>query len=641
MHPLEPLTPEEIEKVRDVLVREERVRGTTRFVSVALHEPPKAAVLAFEGGAEVEREAFVVLRERRERLTYEAIVSLTRDEVVSWRAVEGVQPMVTLEELAAVDGVVRRDRRWQEALRRRGVTDLSLAVVSGWPLGNRGPEDGPERGRFLLPLTAVRSGSDDDAGAHPVEGLLVRVDLDRMRVVDVEDHGVVDLPPATGSYTPDGIRRPENVPWFPDGPRRDLRPLRIEQPDGWSFTVEGHEVRWQKWRFRIGFTAREGLVLHQVGYEDGGRVRSILYRASLSEMFVPYGDPRPTHRVKGVMDVGEYGIGLSTNRQRLGCDCLGAIRYLDAWVNDAGGRPSRIENAICMHEEDCGVLWKRHDARTGRTEVRRSRRLVVSATATIGNYEYLYAWHLYQDGTIEHRVRLTGVISTGALPAGELPAHGTLVAPGLYGPHHQHFFCVRLDMAVDGVENSVYECDSVPLPPGDENPLGNAWRVEARLLARESEARRQVSPQTARHWRVVNPGRRNRVGQPVAYQLQPGENVPLLCSPDSPFARRAGFATSHLWVTAYDPAERYAAGDYPNQHPGGTGLPAYVAADRPLEGADVVLWYTFGAHHVVRPEDWPVMPAVTAGFQLRPSGFFDGSPALDVPVPEPDGCAAT
>ena len=106
---------------------------------------------------------------------------------------------------------------------------------------------------------------------------------------------------------------------------------------------------------------------------------------------------------------------------------------------------------------------------------------------------------------------------------------------------------------------------------------------------------------------------------------------------------RAGFTTRHLWVTPYDRGQRFPAGDYPNQHPGGDGLPAYAAADRPLENTDVVVWYVFGAHHIVRPEDWPVMPAQHIGFMLKPNGFFDGNPGLDVPMPEhchvPDGAA--
>ena len=152
-------------------------------------------------------------------------------------------------------------------------------------------------------------------------------------------------------------------------------------------TVRGHEVKWQKWSFRVGFTQREGLVLHTIGYEDGGRVRPIIYRASLAEMTVPYGDPSVTQYRKNAFDVGEYGLGMMVNSLELGCDCLGEIYYFDVALCSNSGEVLKLPNVICMHEEDFGILWKHMDFRTGTAEVRRSRRLVVSFIATIGNYE--------------------------------------------------------------------------------------------------------------------------------------------------------------------------------------------------------------------------------------------------------------
>ena len=227
------------------------------------------------------------------------------------------------------------------------------------------------------------------------------------------------------------------------------------------------------------------------------------------------------------------------------------------------------------------------------------------------------------------------VVGTRRVGDGAVPPWGELVAPGVYGPIHQHFFNVRLDPVIDGPRNSVYEIDTVADPPGPENPHRNAFRARPTLLARESLAQRMVEPRAARFWRIVNVSSRNRLGGPVGYRLMPGENVPPFAAPEASVSRRAGFMTKHLWVTRYDPAERYAAGEYPNQHAGGAGLPAYAAADRPLEDTELVVWYTFGAHHVVRPEDWPVMPAVSLGFMLKPDGFFDRSPALDVPPSVP------
>jgi primary-amine oxidase len=637
-HPLDPLTPAEIEAATATLKQVRGLGSSARFVYVTLHEPPKERVLSFREGDPIDREASVLLRDREQRRTFEAVVSVSGGEVRSWRELSGIQPPIMFEEFLAVEEAVKKDPRWQEALRRRGVTDFDNVMIDPWSLGYNGPEDAADRGRLIRPLTWIRrKGPDDNGYGHPVEGLVLRFDLDRMEVVDIEDHGVVPLPTRSANYTAEGISDTDNFPRFPAGPRSDLKPIEITQPDGTSFEVDGHEVRWQKWRFRIGFTPREGLVLYTIGYQDGDRLRPIIYRASLAEMFIPYGDPRPTHYRKNVFDMGEYGVGMLCNSLELGCDCLGEIRYFDAHVNDNDGGVTTIGNAICMHEEDFGILWKHTDFRTLKAQVRRSRRLVVSTIATVGNYEYGYFWYFYQDGTIGYEIKLTGVISNGAIEEGVRPEHGAVVAPGVYGPHHQHFFCVRLDMMVDGLQNSVYECDSVAVAPGPANPHGNAWVVTSELLDRESRAQRLADQQKGRFWKVVNPSQINALGDPVGYKLEPGPGTPPFYQPDAYPLQRSQFTTRNLWVTPYDPSQLFPAGDYPNQHPGGDGLPAYTAADRPLEDSDLVLWHTFVAHHVVRPEDWPVMPVTYVGFHLKPWGFFTGNPGLDVPVA--DHCA--
>jgi primary-amine oxidase len=373
------------------------------------------------------------------------------------------------------------------------------------------------------------------------------------------------------------------------------------------------------------------LVLHTIGYEDGGRVRPIIYRASLAEMTVPYGDPSITQYRKNAFDVGEYGLGMMVNSLELGCDCLGEIYYFDVALCSNSGEVLKLPNVICMHEEDFGILWKHMDFRTGTAEVRRSRRLVVSFIATIGNYEYGYYWYFYQDGSLEFEMKLTGILSTAALPPGETSKYGTLLAPQLYAPIHQHFVCLRLDMMVDGPHNSVYEVHTEAEPPGPDNPYGNAFYARRTLLKTEQEAQRVIDPLSARYWQIANPDSLNRLGQPVAYKLMPGDNVLPFARPEASVSQRAGYMSKHLWVTPYRPAEQFAAGDYPNQHSGGDGLPRWTQANRSIENTNVVVWYTMGAHHVPRLEDWPVMPVTRIGFMLKPAGFFDRNPALDVP----------
>ncbi|MGB3135524.1 MAG: primary-amine oxidase [Nodosilinea sp.] len=618
-HPLAPLSPEEIAAAVAILRQEKSLGDSARFVSVALSEPTKAAVLGFKPGDAIAREAFAVLLDNATAQTYEAIVSLSEGKVTSWQHIPDVQPSIMLDEFVECEEAVKASPEFQAAIARRGITDPSLVMVDPWSAGSYGLGD--EKGvRLSRALCWVRANPTDNGYARPIEGVIPVVDLNKMEVIRVEDHGVVPLPPTDGNYSQEYVKN------F----RQDLKPLEIIQPEGPSFTVEGHQIRWQKWKMRIGFTPREGLVLYTISYNDGGEERPILYRASLVEMTVPYGDPQPHHYRKNAFDVGEYGVGTLANSLTLGCDCLGEIHYFDAFMTNSRGEVAQIEHAVCLHEEDFGVLWKHVDWRTEETEVRRSRRLVISFIATVGNYEYGFFWYFYQDGTIQYEVKLTGMVSTAAVAPGETPKYGTLIAPQLCAPVHQHIFNVRMDMCVDGLQNSVYEVDIEP-EEDEHNPYGNAFYAKSTLLDTELAAQRLFDPMKGRYWKIVNTTETNAMGYPTAYKLMPGENTMPLARPSASVMKRATYMTKHLWVTPYAEDERFPAGDYPNQHPGGAGLPQWTEGDRPVENTDLVVWYTFAHSHVPRAEDWPVMPVAYIGFMLKPLNFFNENPANDVP----------
>jgi primary-amine oxidase len=482
-HPLDPLSAEEIRAAVHTLRAQGAGGASLRFVSVNLHEPDKAELEAMGAGGSLDRRAFIVVIDLDARRVFEAVASLRDGLLLSCVERRGVQPGIIIEEFILCENAVKADPRWRAALTRRGITEFDNAIVDPWSAGAYGDEGFPDR-RLAQALTWIR-GSEADVGyGRPVEGVIAFVDLEKMEVLEVIEDAEVPLPPLTGFYTAGSI-----------GPaREDLKPLEIVQPRGPSFTVDGYEVRWQRWRFRVGFTSREGLVLHQLAYEDNGRVRPILYRASLSEMQVPYGDPTKTHSKKNVFDVGEYGIGRMANSLTLGCDCLGSIHYFDAHMASMAGEAETIENAVCMHEEDYGILWKHTDWRTNHCEVRRSRRLVISFFATVGNYDYGFFWYLYQSGEIQLEVKLTGCLSVGAFPPGAQPSHGVLVAPQLYAPIHQHYFNFRLDMDIDGTANSVYEVNTVADPPGPANPYGGSFRPVYTLIRSEAEAARDAGP---------------------------------------------------------------------------------------------------------------------------------------------------
>ena len=623
-HALDPLSADEIRTVVEVLRARDDVTDATRFAYIGLHEPDKQALLS---GAAVDREARVVVVPGPESTVIEAVVAVTAREVRSWTAVDA-RPALLFEESYNAINAVRAHPEFHAAMKRRGITELDLVQIDPWPAGSYAHPY--EEGRRIARCACyLRADPKDNGYARPIEGVLVVVDMGRGEVLEVLDHGLVPLPPERASYYPEDV----------GPPREGLRPLEISQPDGPSFTLDGHELTWQRWSLRIGFDPYEGLILHTVGYQDGDRLRPVLHRASICEMVVPYGDPSPMHAWKNAFDVGEWGLGRLANSLALGCDCLGEITYLDATFATEQGDPYPLANAICIHEEDYGILWKHVDMHSGTTEVRRSRRLVISSISTVGNYEYGFYWYLYLDGTIQLEVKLTGILQTRALAPDEPHPYAPLIAPQLAAPVHQHLFCARLDLDVDGPGNEVWEVDAERVPVHEtDNPLGNAFRAARTRLDSEQAAQRVVDASTSRTWHVTNPAATNRLGEPVAYKLVAGPVPTLFADAASSVHARAGFATRNLWVTPYTRDERRAAGDHPNQHPGGDGLPRWTAADRSLVDTDVVLWHTFGVTHIPRPEDWPVMPVEYCGFHLVPVGFFDRNPALDLPPASTDHC---
>jgi len=623
-HPLDPLTAEEFRAVAAALRHARALGSRWRFASIELIEPGKDALAAHGTGAPSVRKAQAVCWNRDDGQVYRAVVCLADATVEIWQHLPGQQPNITVDEWSECDEMLRGNTQLAAALARRGITDPARVLTDVWAYR---AHNVPERYRSLRLGWAdvwYRGAPGANPYAHHVTGLHPIVDLNRMALLELEDSlGRGDpaaLPDVRGEY----------LPRLLPGPLRTVSPLVVSQPDGVSFRMDGRVLSWQNWRMRIGFNHREGLVLHEVGFHDDGRLRPVAHRLSFAEMIVPYRDTTVDHYRRTAFDIGEWGLGFMTTSLALGCDCLGEIAYLDAVVHDTAGEPRTIRNAICIHEEDDGVLWKHVDHVSG-AEVRRARRLVVSFHVTVANYEYLVYWRFYQDGSIECEVRATGIMVTSSFPGGRQPPCGTLVDERTYAPFHQHFIVARLDLDVDGPGNTVHVSESAALPVGPGNPDGLGLVVRSTPLRTEEEGKQDYDWQAQRCWTVVNDAVRSSLGVPVGYKLIPAGSFPPLLDRSSPVLRQAGAIGHTLWVTPYREDERWPCGDFPNLSDGDSGLPRWTAANRPIENTDVVLWYVFGIHHITRPEDWPVMPVDRVSFWLKPAGFFDRNPALDVP----------
>lgn len=627
VHPLDPANAEELRHAVATLRAAGHLSDRAFFAFGQRVEPSRDALRAAEGGASTDRVINLAGHDAEVGKSFDAYVSLDTDALlrIDWK--EHGQAPINMSDVVTMHTFLADNEAWLAALGARGIDDPATVHLEPWITGIHPPE--MPTGRVFRVMAFLTEDPDTNHYAHPVDGLNALVDVDSGAVV-VLDHGVVPIPDRPAEYAADRIGE------FREG----LKPLEIIQPEGPSFEVDGHVITWQNWHLRISVHPVEGLVLHDVRYRDGDRDRQILHRAALSDMVVPYGDASPLQYWKQAFDAGETSLGHQANSLKLGCDCLGEITYFDATFLGTDGEPTVYENAVCLHEEDFGILWKHTNVFRPdlAPEVRRSRRLVVSMIHTVGNYEYGFYWYFYLDGTIQLEVKLTGMIGVSAAPDGIGSDTSPLVAPGISSPIHQHMFCFRLDPALDGPDNSVVETNVEPTVDG-AHPYGAGFRAVTTPLETEQAAMRDIDAAKSRTWKITNPTSINQLGLPVAYKLLPQSSPTYMVPEDSPAGVRGGFARHNLWVTPYHEDEHYAgAGPFTNLHPGGVGLPAYAAQDRSVDDTEVVVWHTFGVTHVPRPEDWPVMPVEYAGFTLLPSGFFDQNPSMDVPPSAGPAC---
>ncbi|KAK4982058.1 peroxisomal copper amine oxidase [Elasticomyces elasticus] len=633
-HPFDPLTAKEIEKAVAIVNSEHQ---GLFYNTVTLWEPRKVEMMAWladpDHNVRPHRVADVVAVGRGSKV-YDGLVDLEEGKIVRWELTEGVQPLITMEDLQIVETVVRKDPGVIEQCRLIGISpgDMHKVYCDPWTIGY--DERFGSKVRLQQALMYYRPHVDDSQYTYPLDFCPI-FNADTQEIVHIDVPKVrrpLNQAPPTNFHA-EAIKAN-------GGYRTDLKPINITQPEGVSFTVEGRILKWQNWSFHVGFNHREGIVLSNITYNDKGNVRPVFYRISLAEMVVPYGNPEHPHQRKHAFDLGEYGGGYMTNSLALGCDCKGAIHYMDAAFVNRAGESQIIKNAICVHEEDVGILFKHTDFRDDSCTVTRARKLVVSHVFTAANYEYCVYWIFHQDGTIQLEVKLTGILNTYSLNPGESAGPwGTEVYPGVNAHNHQHLFCLRLDPNIDGSANTVYVADAAAsdAPLGSvENKYGNAFYAKKTKLETQAGSVSDYDGSTSRTWDMANTNKMNVYShKPVSYKLVSREVPSLLPKEGSLVWKRAGFARHAVHVTKYNDDQIHPAGRHVPQTSGdpSQGLPAWIAADPDanIDNTDIVLWHTFGLTHFPAPEDYPVMPAEPMIVLLRPRNFFTQNPAMDVP----------
>ena len=624
-HPMDPLSPEEI-AAATALVKESRTLDrAARFPMMRLIEMPKAEVLAWKPGDPIKRAAEVTVMEGPK--VSRAHVDLDAKKVTAWKEFPGAQAALQFQEFLTANTLVKMTDEWKAAMAKRDLNDHSQLVCLPFSTGFFGDEE--ERGKRLIRVATYFVGDTGNYWGRPVEGVIALVDLGAAKVVSVTDSGIRPLSTGPVEYEEDKVGPLEKGP----------NPIRPQQEGGASYTVDGNVVHWQHWSFHLRFDAQVGIVLSNMTYRDGDRDRSVLYQAALSELFVPYMDPSPEWYYRTFLDAGEYSIGLSHSAVELGLDCPENALLIDAVLANPAGKGQERKGAIAVFERATGdPAWRHMDAANSHTESRAAQELVVRSIAVLGNYDYVFDWIFQQNGSIRVRVGATGIDSAKGVVSRDVAAdttgkdgqYGRFVADHIVAVNHDHFLAYRLDFDIDGAANS-FSRDALVKETFDEGPRRGVWRVQSEVMKNEADAKLNADMMAPALWRVINPAAKNGVGYPTSFQIEPGHSAISMLSPDDWPQRRAVFSKYMLHVTPYSPEERYAGGDFPNQGDGSDGLGAWTKKNRKIEDTDIVAWYTVGFHHVVRAEDWPVMPTSWHEFTLRPFDFFDRNPALNLP----------
>jgi primary-amine oxidase len=623
-HPLDALTVQEYWSVFETMKASGKFDSASRYAGITLHEPPKAEVLRWKPGESFRREALAIVKQGRQ--TFEAVVDVGGHKLISWKEVKGVEPVLIADETEGVDERVKANPQWQAAMRKRGITDFDTVNCDG---DSPGYFDTPEeRGRRLQRVSCSQTRGFSSGTGHPIEGLIVLWDSEEQKVIRVIDAGVVPVPAGSAEYDSGAI------------PSREVPgPISVDQPVR-GFRLDGNQVSWQNWNFHFRIDPKMGVVVTNVSYDDAGKTRSILYEGSLAEIFVPYMDPAEGWYHRTFVDMGEGNTwGSVASVLEPGADCPDNAVYFDSVVPTSHGVPQRWPRTACLFEREPGDFAWRHARGGVQVESRRRRDLVLRMITTFGNYDYAVDWTFFQNGNIKVAVGATGTVEVKAVRSrtaaedrdGKDGRYGHFVADNTVGVNHDHYFSFRLDLDIDGTENSFLkeQLKTERLPA--DNPRKSVWVTETKIAKVEEEGQLQMMMEHPALWRVINPNVKGPLGYSPGYEIAPGHNgVSLMVDDDWP-QRRAGFIGHHLWVTPYREDERYPAGDYPTQSHGGDGLPAWTKGNRPIENTDIVVWYTLGFHHVTRPEDWPVMPTAWHEFELRPFDFFAHNPAVDLP----------
>ncbi|CAI8604701.1 unnamed protein product [Vicia faba] len=578
-HPLDPLTPSELNLVRTIILK--AYQTSTKHINltfqyVGLHEPDKPVIHSWLSSKTKTlppppRQAFVIARFQKQSL--EITLDFPTRSIISTEIYKGHgYPMLTFDEQAVASQLPFTYEPFKHSLKKRGL-NISHVLCSTFTIGWFGEENT----KRTLKIKCYYINGSANLYMRPLEGVSAVVDLDEMKIVAYSDKHVIPVPKDEGTEYRVSKMKP------PFGPK--LKGISVIQHDGHGFTIQDHSVSWANWVFHLGFDIQAG--------------------------------PKSLFHTK-------------TQRRN------------DAYYSGSDGTPVKISNAFCIFEKYAGdIMWRHTEIGIPNeviNEVRSDVSLVVRAVSTVGNYDYVIDWEFKPSGSIKLTVGLTGILEVKAATYTNTDQikediYGTLIADNTIGVYHDHFLTYYLDLDIDGEANSFVKANLETVRVKDQKtPRKSYWTVVKETAKTESDARVNIGLKPS-ELVVVNPNKKTKLGNTIGYRLVPGSVVhPLMVSDDYPQIRGA-FTNYNVWVTPFNKSEKWAGGLYVDHSRGDDTLAVWSLRDREIENKDIVLWYTMGFHHVPSQEDFPVMPTLSGGFELRPTNFFESNPVLKTKSP--------
>ncbi|KAM3707336.1 hypothetical protein ACJW31_02G017400 [Castanea mollissima] len=634
-HPLDPLTPLEIKQVTKIIKGSRALSlANLTFQYVGLNEPSKSTILSWLSNPTKEsppRQAFVIARAYEK--SYEFVVSLSHGSIISQHIYNGTGfPLLNLEEQSAANDLAFKYPPFIKSIKKRGL-DIKDVVPSVFTVGWYGEKS--MSGRVVKVLFFYKGGSPN-VWVRPVEGIAVLVDLDKMVIVKYSDSEVVPIPKAEGTEYRGSKMRPPFA--------AETKPITVVQPHGPSFKINGHTISWADWNLHLAFDVRAGLVISLATIFDSieDKHRQVLYKGHVSELFVPYMDPTEEWYYRTFLDAGEFGLGLSTVSLQQHTDCPANAIFMDGYHANQDGEPVKVSNAFCVFERYAGDIAWRHteSAISGEmiTEVRPGVSLIVRTVSTIGNYDYIMDWEFKKSGSIKFGVGLSGILEAKASTYTHKKQvkediYGTLVTENTIAINHDHFITCYLDLDIDGEKNSFVKGKMKTMRTDGSTPRKSYWTMIREPVKTELDAR--IWTDKPIELLIVNTNKFTKIGNQVGYRLIPGPAaIPLLLEDDYPQIRGA-FSNYNVWITPYNRSERWAGGLYADRSHGDDTLFTWTNRNRDIDDKDIVLWHTIGFHHSPSQDEFPVMPTLNGGFELRPSNFFESNPILNLRPPKP------